>query len=219
MRTVLFTTALAAAALSAAPAAAATIFSENFDSVGVANYGTGQRVGGFTVTQNDVDVFGHPEYAYACPSPNGGDGNHCVDMQGNGSGRLQTDALTIVAGQTYTISFGMAGNGDNGSGAPYVLEASFGGSTQTFSVLPVTPFQTMSFAVTAAESGTTRLQFTALPGYQPNYWGAILDDVSVTTPDPVGAAVPEPATWATMIGGFGLIGRAMRRRARGRAFA
>lgn len=29
-------------------------------------------------------------------------------------------------------------------------------------------------------------------------------------------AVPEPATWATMVGGFGLLGGQMRRRARGR---
>jgi hypothetical protein len=31
---------------------------------------------------------------------------------------------------------------------------------------------------------------------------------------PAAAAVPEPATWAMMIGGFGLIGAASRRRAR-----
>ena len=31
-------------------------------------------------------------------------------------------------------------------------------------------------------------------------------------PVPIGGAVPEPATWAMMIGGFGLVGGAMRRR-------
>ncbi len=33
------------------------------------------------------------------------------------------------------------------------------------------------------------------------------------------AAVPEPATWAMMIGGFGFVGVALRRRGRGRALA
>lgn len=47
-----------------------------------------------------------------------------------------------------------------------------------------------------------------------NYWH--LDDVSVTLSSAPGG-VPEPATWAMMVGGFGLMGAAMRRRRRGAA--
>lgn len=42
--------------------------------------------------------------------------------------------------------------------------------------------------------------------------------IRVVTPTP-GGAVPEPATWAMMIGGFGLVGAAMRRRATSVSFA
>lgn len=45
----------------------------------------------------------------------------------------------------------------------------------------------------------------------------IYDTADTTTTPP--AAVPEPATWATMVGGFGLIGAALRGRRRGRALA
>lgn len=37
--------------------------------------------------------------------------------------------------------------------------------------------------------------------------------------EPVGGVVPEPASWAMMIAGFGLVGAAMRRKARGGALA
>ena len=37
---------------------------------------------------------------------------------------------------------------------------------------------------------------------------------SITGPGTISAAVPEPATWAMMVGGFGLLGGALRRRTR-----
>ena len=43
-----------------------------------------------------------------------------------------------------------------------------------------------------------------------------LDNINVTA---IGAAVPEPATWAMMIGGFGVIGASLRRRRRAVRFA
>jgi hypothetical protein len=44
-----------------------------------------------------------------------------------------------------------------------------------------------------------------------------LDNYTVTIA--LAGAVPEPATWAMMIGGFGLVGGALRRRARAVSFA
>jgi len=46
----------------------------------------------------------------------------------------------------------------------------------------------------------------------------VTEQYSLTGPTPT-PAVPEPATWAMMIGGFGMIGVAMRRRARRAAYA
>ena len=48
--------------------------------------------------------------------------------------------------------------------------------------------------------------------------GLGVDDLSITAAAAV-AAVPEPATWAMMVGGFGLIGAALRRRRADPAFA
>ncbi len=46
-----------------------------------------------------------------------------------------------------------------------------------------------------------------------NWNGLAFDTGTVVTLDINGSAVPEPASWALMIGGFGLIGASMRRRA------
>lgn len=59
-------------------------------------------------------------------------------------------------------------------------------------------------ALNLAGAGITRVQF----GSSNLNW--LADDLSFT----VGGAVPEPATWAMMITGFGLAGAALRRRAR-----
>jgi hypothetical protein len=42
--------------------------------------------------------------------------------------------------------------------------------------------------------------------------GPVGFSLSARNPNPTGAAVPEPATWAMMIVGFGAIGASMRRR-------
>lgn len=44
--------------------------------------------------------------------------------------------------------------------------------------------------------------------------GLVIDDVTVDViADPTVGSVPEPATWALMLGGFGMVGAAIRRRA------
>lgn len=56
---------------------------------------------------------------------------------------------------------------------------------------------------------TAGLQTLSISGNSQRF-GSYLGELSFT-PD-AAAAVPEPATWAMMIGGFGLVGGAMRRR-------
>lgn len=198
----------------AAPAQAATVFSENFNAVAVGNYGTAQKVGQFTVQNADVDVFGKPENYYSCPAPLNGD-NHCLDLNGNANGTIVSDPLAVTAGQLYTISFKMGGNGEPyapSTTSPYAFEVSFGGVTKTYAIAPLAPFAQVSFDVTPLTPLPTSLVFRSISQNQPTYWGAILDDITITTPDALPAAVPEPATWAMMIVGFGMVGGVVRRR-------
>lgn len=60
--------------------------------------------------------------------------------------------------------------------------------------------------------------FTVVEGFEgspPNNGNPLIAQTRFT----IGAAVPEPATWAMMIGGFGLVGGAMRRRVKAVHFA
>ncbi len=204
----------AAAAALVAPAQATTVFSENFNAVAVGNYGTGQTVGKFTVQNADVDVFGRPENYYSCPAPLNGD-NHCLDLNGNTNGTITSDPLAMDPGKVYTVSFKMGGNGEpyapSGT-SPYQFEVSFGGVTKTFAIAPLAPFADVSFDVTPLSPLPTSLVFRSVSVNQPTYWGAILDDITITTPDAVPSAVPEPASWAMMIVGFGMVGGVVRRR-------
>ena len=62
---------------------------------------------------------------------------------------------------------------------------------------------------TFVASGTTATLFFATAGNTGYDAGIGLDAVSIAS---VSGAVPEPASWALMIGGFGLVGGALRRR-------
>ena len=67
------------------------------------------------------------------------------------------------------------------------------------------PWRTETFGFNATETSHL-LRFWALGGPAGLPPFALLDGVSIT------ASVPEPATWGLMIGGFGLVGAAARRR-------
>lgn len=118
-----------------------------------------------------------------------------------------TQTLSTVIGNVYTLSFYLA----NGTAfGPAIAGSSFSatvGST-TFS-LP-SDFFAFDYAPTpftviyTADSTSTAVTFTFRN--DPNFW--YLDNVTIAET----AAVPEPASWAMMVAGFGLIGGAARRR-------
>jgi choice-of-anchor C domain-containing protein len=149
---------------------------------------------GWTVTGGSVDVIG----SYW----NHSDGSRSLDLSGNQAGTI-AQMIPTIAGKRYTVSFDISSNPDRafqksmlvGFGSATPVAVSFTG--------PVTrplQWQTVTLRFTA-NAPTTRLSFQSTT---PAAWGIALDNVS--------AAVPEPATWAMLIAGFGFVGAALRRR-------
>jgi hypothetical protein len=220
-------------ALLAGPAAhATTVLNDTFDSenggasalnyTGFANWkSTG--AGG-------VDLVATPDFGIACA----GGGGSCVDLAGTpGPGQITSlQAFGFHTGQRVTLSFDVSGNQrvssqtddtdldidfntstlavnytvDVGSG-PMNFGA-FSGSQKTFAIIDPgnAPWSHYTLAFTVVNSGTLRLAFGTHSG---NNVGPLLDNVNL---DITGSATPEPATWALMLGGFGLAGAALRRR-------
>jgi PEP-CTERM motif len=192
----LATVAAAAMALSVAAAANATIV--NFDDIGVANtvYPDYTQAGfvdqGYSFSTNSDVIDISPTSPYSGTGPaHSGDFATLNDYGGS-------IFMTQVGGGTFTLdSFFISGwFGDTGpetvtgyladtvvNTLNYNLGSSWSQVTTGFSNVDKVSFNTSSNLV-------------------------LLDDVSVNG----GAAVPEPASWALMIGGFGLAGAALRRR-------
>jgi PEP-CTERM motif len=109
--------------------------------------------------------------------------------------------LATIAGQSYQISFDLQNDG----GTPSSFEALFG-SNQLFSLTNSEAFGYTTFSTTLTAIGaSTDLSFSFRQ--DPRFFS--LDNISVTA---VSGAVPEPATWAMMLLGFGMVGASMRRR-------
>jgi hypothetical protein len=200
--------ALAASAIAEPASAGTTIFSEDFNGATPQTYYAGGKVGQFTIDSGDLDVIGDLNGSFfGCPD---GPGNNCVDTNGNHPSSIST-VLDLVAGNTYRVSFDLAGNGPRDSGI-YTLGSSLGTSgLQTFSIAPGAPYAAQFFDYVATTTGATTLTFASQTNDSPGYWGPIIDNVRVEDMT-VPAAVPEPATWAMMLVGFGAVGSSLRRR-------
>ena len=110
-----------------------------------------------------------------------------------------SQAIATTAGQTYTFSFDLAHIGNSVND----FSASFDGVT-LLNLADNPSFNYMHFSYTVTATGSSAAVSFAGLEKEELYE---LDNVSVT-----GVGVPEPATWALMIGGFGLTGAALRRR-------
>lgn len=174
-------TALALALLCVEPQAgsAAIVFFDNFD-----QNTTGLNVtpASWTVTNGTVDIIGAPAFFDLLP----GNGRY-VDLDGSSdnSGVMTSSAFAVTAGQTYELTFSLAGSqrGDSNT-------VTYGIDLNSDGVLEHSAIQTLAssagfnpFALSfIASTPTARIVFDHAGS---DNVGLLLDNVQVTGPSPV----------------------------------
>lgn len=227
----------AAAIVAAAPAAAAT-FTWNFNNnltaqtTGVGNYMTfSQTIGGETlnvrasafsinsagntISAATVQRFGEGLGVLSSVDGNGSNSQHTVDNNGAYDFVLFQFSKTVSLGTGVLTPFTVANSYDNDASV-------FWGSTSTIAWnADITTANLPTFSGSTNINGTASTAAMNLnpTGATGNLWivaaslnnrdGADGFKLNMLKSTP---AVPEPATWAMMIAGFGLVGSAMRRR-------
>jgi choice-of-anchor C domain-containing protein len=154
---------------------------------------------GWTVGSGSVDYIG----TYW----DGSGGGRSIDLGGNINGSIYQDVATVI-GQTYILTFDMAGNFDGPSHGftNFQIGVTFGASNQNFNFTspanagPHNMGWTTMTASFVATTTTTRLTFTdLLPPSQP--YGPALDKVTLVSD------TPEPFTMSLGLAGIGLFVR------------
>ena len=166
----------------------------------------GGSLAGWTTTANVQAIHG-ADYVNSAGGTGsaGAQANTFASFGAGGTGGTETLAQTIatVTGVSYTLTF------DHGSFNGAQAVELFVGGTSVATYTPVGTsnldalFTTATYVFTGSGSPTEILfSVVTVTGDSED---ALLDNVSVT-------AVPEAATWALMIAGFGIVGTAARRR-------
>lgn len=128
-------------------------------------------------------------------------------FQQAGSLAYLSQDLATTAGTQYTVSFWLGSDG----ATPNQMQVTWGDQTLLpTSTLPVLDWTQYSYTVTA-QSDLTTLSFGGQ--YDPPNGAQYLDDVSVVAVQEV-PAVPEPASYAMLLAGLGMLGVVARRRTR-----
>ena len=175
-----------------------------------------------TATPPGWTNIGHTEgvIGYAVYNTPAYDGDYYYDIGGYGSptpalGAGITQSAATVAGQNYTLTFGYSG--ENTEDVSTALDVTNGGVLTQYTIVGEgsgvfkKPFTTavINYVATGA---STAIAFTISGSTQIGFNDPLIDGVSFAPSD---ARIPEPATWAMMIAGFGLVGFAARRRREG----
>jgi hypothetical protein len=141
------------------------------------------------------------------------DGNRFLDLTSYSAGAPfggVTQTVATTPGDMYSLSFYLGSYTASWGGPPMSITAAAAGTSQTFTVSTTstsstwTPFS-MQFT---ANSATTAVSLTGAAGF--NYIG--LDNVNLDDLGGGGGSVPEPATYALIPAGLGLLALARRRR-------
>jgi hypothetical protein len=224
--------ALAAAALAAGAAQANQVFSDNFN-----NENGGAPADPYTGFAN-FSVLGGSVTLNQGARCDGGSGG-CVGLDGAalaGAEFEMTNGLSYSAGSLVTLTYDIAGNHHDCSrcAADDDYEAGFAFSSLTETMTHLTidgvddgtfvtpsgldlfgngfpvplfdPWTAHTISFIAVDSGTVKAHFRS---FSSDGVGPLLDNVGLAV---VGGSVPEPASWALMILGFGGAGAALRRR-------
>jgi choice-of-anchor C domain-containing protein len=156
---------------------------------------------GWEVTGDSIDYIG----SYWQPH----DGERSIDLSGNSKGGIFQTLSGLTIGHDYLVKFWLAGNPDGGGSIKTAVVSDGGSQASVYNFLQPgntkanMGWEEQSFRFTAYDT-TADLHFSST---QFNPYGPALDGVSIM-------AVPEPATWAFLIMGFGGIGAALRSKRR-----
>ena len=204
---------------------ASSQFGSNFGGQGVTGWSASgfnlYFVGGTQTTTSAANQYNDTQTYFRTNFVASPDGGNFVALDGDSTlrGPLTQTITGLTSGKGYNLSFQWAATQlRNRTGATTEqLQVSFGGDTRKTQILsvpsmgftgdtsnPTTTWFTQNFYFVA--NGTSQvLSFLSLgtPNGQPPI--AVLDGVALT-------AVPEPATWALLLVGFGMIGFSARRR-------
>lgn len=190
----LFAGAALCASLVSGAAQASVVLSEDFNAAGqTLNWGGN---GNFSVTGGSVDLIG-TGFFDLYP----GNGNY-VDLDGStGGGNSPAGQLTSLASfgaGSFVLDFYLGGNARGAAAKTTVI--TLGSWSTTITLNSADPLTLYSFAFS-----TTGGNLVFTENGPSDQQGNILDNITLS-------AVPEPATWALMITGFGLVGSTLRRR-------
>jgi len=186
--------ALLAGAAGVASANAGVVFSDNFNNYAY-QLNWAPPANWTAPGPGAVDLIGETTTGTAFDFFPGNGGYVDLDGSNGVAGTLQT--LASFGAGTYTLSFDLGGNARGDVDKTTVITlGDFSQSITLSSAAPLAP-ESFTFKTTGGQ-----LSFADLAGGNQNI-GNILDNVSLS-------AVPEPATWAVMLMGFGGLGVAMR---------
>ena len=204
--------AAAAALCAGAPARADTVLLH--DTFDTEHGGTGAaEYSGFALwSAANVDLLAPGYFFSLCQSA--GNDTPCVDMEGSGNGSLTTRVAYDLAPGTVTVQFDLAGDqrGRTGNSVIAMLKSTTGDVlwTEAFALASDADFTTFTRGISIGSATSAFLSFaSAGPA---DSMGMLLDNVTLSSGGVVTAPVPEPETWALLLGGFGLIGARLRRR-------
>ena len=212
MNKVFYHAAWAVGLLAMSPAGAAAIVNGSFE-IGTDPGATfsSQTAGSSAITGWTVGGFG---VDYIGGYWQASDGVRSIDLSYLSAGSV-SQAIDTVIGQVYTVNFDLSGNPDGGTGGK-ISVVSISGSLPDIKTYVVGPSNSLSqmnwetFTYTFTAFATSSLLTFASDEYGP--YGPALDNVSILSDGGTGSTVPEPANWALMVAGFGMIGFASRRR-------